>query len=128
MSRNLSEFSEKELKETIELAFETQFGEEDEEFGLYELRERLDNLGHDWSDWDGVMTSVDWQLKKTDEYGGEGQGDEYWYVFSVSDGKTKRHIKVDGWYASYDGGWYDEWYEVFPKQKTVTVWTQGDKR
>lgn len=51
-----------------------------------------------------------------DDYGGEGQGDEYWVVFKVGD----QFFRVDGWYASYDGGELDgDVYEVEPQEVTV---------
>lgn len=59
-----------------------------------------------------------------ESYGGEGCGEKYYYVFSLLDlnhGVT-RYFKVDGYYASYDGGYYDELYEVFPKQVLRTEW------
>jgi hypothetical protein len=68
------------------------------------------------------------------EHGGEGQGDQYWFVFKLVEQRDNvvgagepqaRYFKADGYYASYDGGYYDELYEVFPKQVQVTEWTQG---
>lgn len=57
------------------------------------------------------------------EYGGEGQGDEYWVVISVSDGKTTRYFRKDGHYASYYGGELDGYTaEVQPKEKVITVY------
>jgi hypothetical protein len=59
-----------------------------------------------------------------DNYGGEGQGDSYWLVFKFTPaaGTEGRTFKIDGYYQSYDGGYYDELYEVFPKQVMVTQW------
>jgi hypothetical protein len=60
---------------------------------------------------------------KVASYGGEGQGDDYWFVFSVtSPTGEQRTYKLAGWYASYDGGEYDNLFEVFPKQVMVTQW------
>lgn len=57
------------------------------------------------------------------EFGGEGEGDQYWMVISVSDGETTRYFRRDGWYASYDGGYLDgDTYEVKPAEKTITVY------
>jgi hypothetical protein len=56
-------------------------------------------------------------------FGGEGEGDQYWMVISVSDGTTTRYFRRDGWYASYDGGYLDgETYEVSPKEKVIVVY------
>lgn len=41
-------------------------------------------------------------------FGGEGQGDEYWFVIRVeNDGDPDRYFRMDGWYASHEGGYYD---------------------
>lgn len=61
--------------------------------------------------------------KREADYGGEGQGDQYWVVVSISDGLTTRYFKRNGWYASYNGGYLDgPTEEVKPKQKTITVY------
>ncbi len=68
-------------------------------------------------------TQDNWTAKVEASYGGEGQGDEYWLVISVSDGETTRYFRRDGWYASYDGGYLDgESYEVKPQEKMITVY------
>lgn len=56
-----------------------------------------------------------------DRYGGEEQGYDYWSVYSFSDGMQVVFIKFDGYYASYDGSTYEEFYEVKPVEKTITV-------
>jgi hypothetical protein len=57
------------------------------------------------------------------EYGGEGDGDQYWVVISISDGLTTRHFRKDGYYASYDGGYLDgDTSEVKPVEKLVTFY------
>lgn len=59
------------------------------------------------------------KVEYVDDYGGEGQGDDYWVVFKTVE--TGQFWRVDGWYASYDGGELDgELYEVEPKEVTVT--------
>ncbi len=64
-----------------------------------------------------------WTAKVEKSYGGEGQGDQYWMVVSVSDGTTTRYFRRDGWYASYDGGYLDgDTYEVRPAERLVTVY------
>jgi hypothetical protein len=58
------------------------------------------------------------------EYGGEGKGDQYWMVVSLSDSETTRYFRKDGWYSSYgEGGSLDgNTYEVFPAEKVVVVY------
>ncbi len=64
-----------------------------------------------------------WTGKLEKSYGGEGQGNAYWMVISLSDGITTRYFRKDGWYASYDGGHLDgETYEVNPVKKTVVFY------
>lgn len=65
-------------------------------------------------------------VKVVDSYGGEGQGDEFWVVVSVSkEGEVTRYVKNVGWYASYDGGYFDstKGTEVFPFKKVTTSWS-----
>jgi hypothetical protein len=57
------------------------------------------------------------------EHGGEGQGDQYWVVISLSDGTSTRYFRRDGWYASYSGGSLDgDTTEVRPAEKVVVVY------
>jgi hypothetical protein len=63
---------------------------------------------------DGLTAKVEAQ------YGGEGQGDQFWLVISISDGLVTRYFRSDGWYASYDGGYLDtETFEVKPQERLV---------
>lgn len=64
-------------------------------------------------------------VEKVDDYGGEGQGDDLWFVikvtFPVGDDKFYRK---SGYWVSHDGSYWDgEFEEVTPKQKTITVWS-----
>jgi len=62
-------------------------------------------------------------VKELDQHGGEGQGDEYYYIYEV-DGKT---YKLDAYYASWDGVyWSDaELFEVKPVEVKVTKWVKA---
>ena len=65
-------------------------------------------------------------VKTVDSYGGEGQGDDFWVVVSVEkEGEVTRYVKNVGWYASYDGGYFDstKGTEVFPFKKVTTSWS-----
>lgn len=46
-------------------------------------------------------------LKSEDGYGGEGQGDSYWGVFSVTHNGETTYFKLSGWYASFNGAEVD---------------------
>ncbi len=53
-----------------------------------------------------------------DHHGGEGQGDDYWTVFKFTRGSEEVYVKFDGWYASYNGSEYDDYFLVKPVPKT----------
>lgn len=59
-------------------------------------------------------------FKYEDSFGGEDCGDDYWSVYSFSKGDEKVFVQFDGWYQSYNGSEYDEWFFVEPKEVTVT--------
>ena len=66
------------------------------------------------------------EYKGVDSYGGEGQGSDFWSVIQIrnpDDHNEQYYIKFQGWYASYNGAEYDNWYFVEPKQKTITVYS-----
>lgn len=71
----------------------------------------------------GKGTRDGWTGEIVTSYGGEGEGDQYWMVISVSDGKTTRFFRKDGWYASYDGGYLDgDTREVKPAERMVVFY------
>ena len=103
----------------------------------YPVEEIMEEFGEDDSlDSDSAWSEIKYSrgdektvdgltAKVVAEYGGEGQGDDYWVVISLSDGELTRYFRRDGWYASYDGGYLDgETYEVKPVEKLVTFYEQ----
>jgi hypothetical protein len=67
------------------------------------------------------------KFKCLEQYGGEGCGDDYWVVFSVTDEQLNEttNYRLDGWYASYHGHEfhdYDAFYEVEPVEVMVIEW------
>lgn len=59
------------------------------------------------------------------DYGGEGMGEEYWSVYSFTNKEGEKvYVKFDGWYQSYNGSEFTEWFFVEPKQVTVTKFTR----
>lgn len=71
----------------------------------------------------GDLSEIDGlgKIELIDEFGGEGQGDDYWVVFKVGD----QLFRKDGWYASYDGGELDgELYEVEPVEVQRTEYNR----
>jgi hypothetical protein len=63
-------------------------------------------------------------ITKLESYGGEGEGDSFWAVFSVEKDGVQKYWKWDGWYASYDGGYLESLFEVEPEQVVVTKWKE----
>jgi hypothetical protein len=68
-----------------------------------------------------ALADADIRFEFVDRYGGEDQGSDYWSVYSFSDGMQVVFIQFDGWYASYQGSTYEEFFEVTPVEKTITV-------
>lgn len=64
----------------------------------------------------GLAASLNLQVDLVDRYGGEEMGKEYWSVYSFTDGDHIVYVKFDGWYASYHGSEFVEWFFVEPKQ------------
>jgi hypothetical protein len=56
-----------------------------------------------WSVCYKELLKCGFKIDLVDHYGGEGQGSEYWSVFSVEhEGQTK-FFRIDGYYASHYG-------------------------
>ncbi len=53
-------------------------------------------------------------------HGGEGKGDAFWTVYSFTKGDEKVFVRFDGWYQSYNGAEYTEWFFVELKEVVVT--------
>ncbi len=92
---------------------------------------------HDEVDQNDQMTSDGWSSEDTylfkeagiifkaeDSHGGEGQGEDYWSVYSFSKGDEKVFVKFDGSYQSYSGAEYDDFYFVEPQEKLITVYVK----
>jgi hypothetical protein len=108
-----------------------ELGFDDEIFGLKDGETvDVDSLDFDtasawqWIKYEGGKGTRDGLTgERVAEYGGEGDGDQYWVVVSLSDGLTTRFFRKDGYYASYDGGYLDgDTTEVKPKEKLVTFY------
>lgn len=66
-------------------------------------------------------------IKIIDSYGGEGDGDQYWYIIEVEHNNgTIALVKLDGYYASYVGHKYSEWFFVKPVQVMVTKYVKNE--
>jgi hypothetical protein len=60
------------------------------------------------------------EVQYVDSFGGEGECEDYWSVYSFTKNGETVYVKFDGSYASYDGSEYDEWFFVEPKRVMVT--------
>jgi len=75
--------------------------------------------------YDGDEFANEFDFEIVDEYGGEGMGESYWYVFKIKhpDHDEPVFIRFDGRYDSWNGSEFsDEFRIVEPKQKTITVY------
>ena len=59
-----------------------------------------------------------------DNYGGEEMGREYWSVYAFHDEAHAVYVEFDGWYDSYNGSEYEEWFFVEPRQVQVTEFSR----
>ncbi len=64
-------------------------------------------------------------LTHKDNHGGEGEGEDYWSVYEFKQGSEAVCVKFQGWYASYNGSEFTEWFFVEPKEKLVIVYEKG---
>lgn len=100
-------------------------------FNTNEVEEKAEYFDQAWDEFNDALITKDYEEKygwntpvlpsgpayKVDEYGGEGQGDSLWVVFSVGD----KFYKMEGYYSSWDGGSWEDGkpYEVEPHEVTV---------
>lgn len=85
--------------------------------------EELMHEGGYVEDWES--DSLPFEYKGVDSYGGEDQGSYFYSVMLIRNPNNhdeQYYIKFQGWYTSYVGAEYDNWYFVEPKQKTITVY------
>lgn len=113
-------FTPKQVEEAVEAFEEVNNDEYDGYSGVLSYLKSEGRWSHK-----GEVASVDvpglGKLEYFEDYGGEGQGDDYWVVFKLGD----QYFRKDGWYASYDGGELDgELYEVKPVEVKVTQYQQ----
>lgn len=100
--RKLSEWSS---------GYEEDYGDE---FGNVEWDELT--WQHEWMDLD------DFRFRTVESFGGEGQGDSYWFVVEVEYADQIVNYRISGYYRSYDGGYYEDINVVKPKEEIITVW------
>lgn len=69
-----------------------------------------------------AFDDADIKVEHVDNYGGEDQGSEYWSVYKFTKGADTVFVRFQGYYASYVGSEFHEWFFVEPKEKTITVY------
>lgn len=79
----------------------------------------------DFGNWDDIKNTIkefDLDVEVVDQQGGEGEGDDAHIVVHFPN--RNLYVKLEGYYASYSGfEWdYGNYYEVKPKEKTITVY------
>lgn len=70
----------------------------------------------------------DLTLKVEEVFGGsEGDGEEYYIVFSATSGAETKYFKIPGWYQSYHGRELEinNTHEVVPAEKVIRVWNRA---
>jgi hypothetical protein len=75
-----------------------------------------------------VFLSTGVEVEHEDNFGGEDEGNGYWSVYSFKDNTTDEtlYVKFDGWYQSYTGSTFTEWYFVTPKKVQITQYVKDD--
>jgi hypothetical protein len=116
---NNDEIDEADLEEYIEDGYEF--------FGWDALGDMFSNRKWDSESRSMVDCEVpkvhDFEFEIVEDFGGEGQGDSRYVVFSLTDGTDTRFFRKDGYYASYDGStWDGEFREVKAIDRVVTFY------
>ena len=64
-----------------------------------------------------------WTLETEEQFGGEGQGDDYWVVVKATKGDRVSYWKFYGYHASHDGTYLENVMEVKPKEVIKIEWS-----
>lgn len=111
------------MSKTLKTIVEELLNEADSEvlhefFSSEMMNERGENDYEDLTDFLNSAQEEDVNFEHEDNYGGEGQGDDYWSVYKFTKGTESVFVKFNGWYASYNGSEYSEWFFVKAVPKT----------
>lgn len=94
-----------------------------EDLSLEELFRELDYpAGHS-------VTIGDYIISQEEQFGGEGEGEDYWIVFKAQKGEEVTYWKIPGWYSSSQGSEIeiDNTFEVEPREVMVRKWFKKKK-
>lgn len=84
-----------------------------------------------WDEWENdeqfraKLQELKITTKLLDNFGGESEGEDYWSVYSFSTPTETVMVKFQGWYSSYTGSDFTEWFFVEPKQVMVTQYEKA---
>lgn len=71
---------------------------------------------------DDIREFASYDVKCVDSHGGEGQGEDYYSVFSFTKDGITVYVKFSGSYYSYNGADYGSWFFVNPVDRMVTFY------
>lgn len=126
MSKNRNAVSEAQ-KHIVDILEE--FSEANKQFFNYEVGPSTDE-DYRWFDGEELealsnlrTNGLSW-VKVKSNGGGEGDGEECWTVYKFKHGQFEEEvfIKFDGWYQSYNGSEYQEFFAVKPVDRVVTFY------
>lgn len=82
---------------------------------------------NEWLEYADNIPAYDSSVSFVEHHGGEGQGDEYWFVYKITHNATGdvRYAKIEARWVSWDGVYWDEAeiFEVWPKEVVKTEWS-----
>lgn len=90
------------------------------EFFHSELTENTRWDSDEVTDFRKKLSDAGVRFEHVDNYGGEEMGREYWSVYKFFTDTESLYVQFDGWYQSYNGSEYEEWFFVEPQQVQVT--------
>jgi hypothetical protein len=105
-----------------------EFSEANRQFFIYEVGDSLEKDSV-WLDEDELealsnlrTNGLNW-VQIESHGGGEGDGEECWSVYKFYNSEDDvAYIKFDGYYQSYNGSEYQEFYVVEPVDRMVTFY------
>ena len=68
----------------------------------------------------GDLIGKEIEFSHIENHGGEGMGEEYWSVYKFTKVGEELYVQFNGWYQSFNGSEFTEWFFVKPKQVMVT--------
>lgn len=92
--------------------------------GRLTLAKAMEQVFGGWSRSD-EKTPEGFTVKLEEHFGGEGQGDQYWNVYSITNTATTEvtYVRFNAWYSSDNGHEWNGGFDlVEPKQVTVRQW------